>query len=382
MDLEGRFMSAREGRWSKWWAEARSLTNSQTQTVNAGASAGCTCLDSAQHADASRTDRDLADRLNSEIIRGVLKRSSAHVVILDSSYRILAAGQAFQNAVCPSFDLVGSCLIDLLEPVCRERARAFFRNLAESPETIELEVIVPPDGTIRARYWCCRTLTSAGPGIVAVGQDLEDPRILVDQVARFLEHEPVDAETEEESESNIDRLTGLGNRRVLFERMDTLWRDTAELGAVAWVMIADLDRFKRVNEVLGKDGGDAVLRAIANVLRNSVRGGDWVCRYGGDEFLLAGTCRSELEMPGLAGRILTAIRNLRFDEGDKRISVTVSLGAALAIPGGSYQPSAVLQAADRAIRRAKEAGRDRYDVEPGILGDTQRAEPRMAVANG
>jgi diguanylate cyclase (GGDEF)-like protein len=118
-----------------------------------------------------------------------------------------------------------------------------------------------------------------------------------------------------------------------------------------------------------------VLRAIARLLHSSVRAGDWVCRCGGDGFLLAGLCTDESEMPGLAGRILSAIRGLRLDLGGHQARITISLGAALAYPGERCEPWLVLQAADRAVQRAKEAGRDRYDVEPGVLGRPEFSAP-------
>ena len=77
-----------------------------------------------------------------------------------------------------------------------------------------------------------------------------------------------------------------------------------------WVMMADVDHFKKFNLTFGNDMGDELLKAIAQKLHNSIRAGDWVCRHGGDGFLLAGHCSDESEMPGLAGRILTAIRGL------------------------------------------------------------------------
>ena len=73
-------------------------------------------------------------------------------------------------------------------------------------------------------------------------------------------------------------------------------------------------------------------------------------------------------MPGLAGRLLRAVRDLRFDVAGKTPRLTISLGAALAYPSEPCQPWVVLQRAVRAIHRAKDAGRDRYDVEPGVLG--------------
>ena len=144
-------------------------------------------------------------------------------------------------------------------------------------------------------------------------------------------------------------------------------------------MMADVDQVKKLSHTFGNDTGDELLKVIAQKLHNSVRAGDWVCRHGVEGFLLAGLCSDESEMPGLAGRILTAIRALRFDVAGSTLRITISLGAALAYPGEPCQPWVVLQSADRAVRRAKEAGRDRYDVEPGVVGRPDGACARSQI---
>jgi diguanylate cyclase len=208
-----------------------------------------------------------------------------------------------------------------------------------------------------------------------VGRDQEDPLTLVEQLVR-LNTELEESRCGLNTDATTDSLTGLGNRRWLFERLSTLWREASRQGTLVWVMMADVDQFKKFNLCFGQESGDELLKVIAQKLHNSVRTGDWVCRYGGDGFLLAGLCSDESEMPGLAGRILTAIRGLQVEVAGRIPRITISLGAALAYPTEPCQPWVVLQAADRAIQRAKEAGRDRYDVEPGVVGRPEGAVAR------
>jgi diguanylate cyclase (GGDEF)-like protein len=287
---------------------------------------------------------------------------------MDPSGNILAASQSFRDSQIPVDDPEGSNFIELLDAESQFKARSFLETLVDRPCLIKLAHRTTSVATRQVTYCFCPTNDFGQTRIIAVGRDQEDPLELVEQLVRL------NTELEESRHHNLstdettDALTGLGNRRWFFERLNALWRETNRQGTLVWVMLADVDQFKKINQAFGHEMGDELLKGIAQLLQNSVRVGDWVCRYGGDGFLLAGVCTAESELPGLAGRILTGIRGLRFVMAGKSPRITISLGAALAHPSETYQPWVVLQAADRALHRAKEAGRDRYDVEPGVVG--------------
>jgi diguanylate cyclase (GGDEF)-like protein len=271
----------------------------------------------------------------------------------------------------------GSIFIELLDSESQLKARSFLETMADGPCLIELTHRTTTEATRPVTYCFCRTGDLGQTRIIAVGRDQEDPMELVAQLARLnteLEESRVGLDTDE----TTDALTGLENRRWLFERLNALWHEASRHGMLVWVMMADVDLFNRINQTFGNEAGDEILKVIAQKLHNSVRAGDWVCRHGGDGFLMAGLCTDESEMPGLAGRLLTAIRGLRCDMAGQAPRVTISLGAALAYPSDPCEPWVVLQAADRAVHRAKEAGRDRYDVEPGVVG---RPEGVLAKPN-
>jgi diguanylate cyclase (GGDEF)-like protein len=364
MDLDSGINAARNGRWSQWWDHARLLANAPIpNSSNSDEIVPPDWLaDSADAPAEELTGGSIANEFFT-----CLSRSRAYILLLDAAYNVLAASRSFRDSRVSANDLEGSNFIDLLDADSQLKARLFLETMADRPSVIDLEHRVPGDKSRRVTYCFCRLGESGQTRIIAAGRDQEDPVMLVEQLVR-LSNELEDSHHVVCTDETTDALTGLGNRRWIYDRLNALWREADRRGTLVWVMLADLDQFKKINRTFGREMGDEVLQTIATVLDRSVRAGDCVCRYGGDEFLLAGVCADESEMPGLAGRILTAIRGLRFERGDITLRVTISLGSALAHPIEPCQPWVVLQAADRAVHRAKDAGRDRYDVEPGVLG--------------
>jgi diguanylate cyclase (GGDEF)-like protein len=158
-----------------------------------------------------------------------------------------------------------------------------------------------------------------------------------------------------EQRAQLDALTGLGNRHALDERLQVGWEQTVRRRASLAVLVADLDRFKAVNDRLGHPGGDRLLRATAKALRDSVRGGDFVARYGGDEFVVVATdCRLDGAL-AVAERFRRAMAAIRPPGAPAQ--ATVSVGVAASEPGDE-DPGAILRRADAALYRAKAAGRD------------------------
>ncbi len=164
-----------------------------------------------------------------------------------------------------------------------------------------------------------------------------------------------------------DPLTGLPNRRLLG---DLLTQALARAERRRWPMVLlylDLDRFKVVNDTLGHPVGDAVLVETAARLEREVRAGDVPARVGGDEFVVVCedvSSRSEAE--ALAFRLVEAFR-APFHVGDRRVPVTASVGYVLAGPGegalghlrGEADADELLRAADAAMYRSKQTGRNR-----------------------
>ncbi len=156
-----------------------------------------------------------------------------------------------------------------------------------------------------------------------------------------------------------DGLTGLHNRRYLDNHMTTLFDRATQRKRPLSFLITDIDRFKSVNDTYGHDGGDDVLREFALRLRRQVRGADLVCRYGGEEFVVAMPDTDAAIAARVAERVRAAIENEPFIlPGGVKINVTTSVGVASMIAGHDSMAD-LIKRADRALYEAKNGGRNR-----------------------
>jgi len=166
-----------------------------------------------------------------------------------------------------------------------------------------------------------------------------------------------------ETEATRDSLTGLWNRRSILE---LLKRDMARSERVekplAAIMI-DVDHFKRINDRIGHQGGDQVLIEVTKRVASTLRSADMLGRIGGEEFLIIlypadlQTASDVMER----ARLACASRPVAVDSGE--FDVTISLGAAVVDDFEDVDLAVVLKTADHALYRAKEGGRDRFEVE-------------------
>ncbi|QEH34054.1 Response regulator PleD [Aquisphaera giovannonii] len=156
-----------------------------------------------------------------------------------------------------------------------------------------------------------------------------------------------------------DQLTGLYNRGYFLNQVGALADRNAPSGLGLAVLLADIDRFKLINDTHGHDAGDRVLRKVAAILRDSTRSEDLVARYGGEEFVLALPIGSAAHALERAERIRASLAAspLAIDGG--AIPVTVSLGLAFRPAGAVVELVELIKAADRALYEAKRTGRNR-----------------------
>ncbi|GAB4285057.1 MAG: hypothetical protein Kow0092_39250 [Deferrisomatales bacterium] len=158
--------------------------------------------------------------------------------------------------------------------------------------------------------------------------------------------------------ATTDGLTGLANRRVLFERLAQELARSDRYEHPSSLLLLDVDHFKKINDRYGHPAGDAVLRAVARALQEQARETDLVARYGGEEFAVLLPNTDEAGGGNLAERIRARIEALRVTWEDKEIPVRLSVGAAAA-EDGARTVDALVSRADQALYAAKQGGRNR-----------------------
>jgi diguanylate cyclase (GGDEF)-like protein len=170
------------------------------------------------------------------------------------------------------------------------------------------------------------------------------------------------SDIEHRSDSVIDPLTGMLNRKALEVRVHELAMQSQVTGEPVGVIVADLDHFKLVNDTHGHLVGDLVLRDVAYLLRKQLRAFDLAYRLGGEEFLVLLPGSDAAKTVELAGRLREGIAAGLPAGG---VSVTISLGVAASCEGHGFNYAAVFADADAALYRAKRAGRNRVELAAG-----------------
>ncbi|NTV70663.1 MAG: diguanylate cyclase [Azonexaceae bacterium] len=155
-----------------------------------------------------------------------------------------------------------------------------------------------------------------------------------------------------------DPMTGLNNRRFLEEYVETLVSSMHRKRTHAAILMLDLDYFKMVNDTYGHDAGDAVLKALSTLLKQSVRASDLVIRYGGEEFLIILIDSEGAVADNVAEKIRLAVENLKVQVAGITLQKTISIGIA-DFPTDSETFWQAVKFADVALYQAKESGRNR-----------------------
>ena len=193
-------------------------------------------------------------------------------------------------------------------------------------------------------------LLSAGPvhdpkkrlrGVVYVARDIRDIRTMVQQLHEL---------------SITDELTGVHNRRFAAQTLREELTRSLRYGRALSVGVVDLDDFKQVNDTFGHVAGDEVLKLVAAVLRNSVRGTDVVARWGGDEFLLLMPETADVAARSVCKRVLSRIIESDVPGVDHRIGGSIGL-ATIDLDAPPADADALVRAADEALYSAKDQGK-------------------------
>ena len=175
------------------------------------------------------------------------------------------------------------------------------------------------------------------------------------------------------SQATHDSLTGLRNRSAVMEHLARKLADgehEASLGGLA-LLLLDLDGFKAVNDGLGHDAGDAVLKQVAARIEAVLRDSDYVARLGGDEFLIVVPQVSDHETAGRVGKKLLDAIGAPYLLAEQQSNVSVSIGISM-FPQDARDRETLMKCAELALYEAKHAGRNRLCFyAPGLRGGTR-----------
>jgi diguanylate cyclase (GGDEF)-like protein/PAS domain S-box-containing protein len=193
------------------------------------------------------------------------------------------------------------------------------------------------------------------------GQGLYDGnRELIGGVITFRDVTESQRRTSElERRAQFDDLTGLANRALFLEQLTRAIGRSQRKSTPLAALFVDLDRFKSINDTLGHDTGDALLRQVANRLQSNIRIGDFCGRWAGDEFVVC------LEDFGVAGNAAAAAQKLslvlseKYETGNSEVYVTPSIGIAM-YPEAGTKAEQLIRAADVAMLEAKKRGGGRF----------------------
>ncbi len=293
----------------------------------------------------SRVDRDIAQR---RLLSAAVEASNDLVLITDPSFRIEYVNRAFVQVTGYEPDEVlgrhprflqgretpGTALDRMRARMRAGRAvRAELVNYRKDGHAfwIDLSVVPVTGGDGQVEHW------------VSVGRDVSERKHAEQEITRL---------------AMEDHLTGLPNRRAAEARLQLEWNRARRTRSPFALALLDIDHFKRVNDQFGHEVGDRALRHIAQVVKSTLRGGDWVARWGGEEFVI---CFHGLDAAGAlaAGeRMRKHVKASPFAAGPADLEVTISLGVSVYRPAVD-SAAQMLAEADGLLYEAKQGGRDR-----------------------
>ena len=205
------------------------------------------------------------------------------------------------------------------------------------------------------------------------GRRLHDVSIVEDITERR------EAQSRVEYLATHDEMTGLVNRAVFNEMLDNAMARDKRYRRRFAVLFIDLDRFKIINDSLGHEGGDQLLKEMAARLRANVRKSDVLARFGGDEFVLLAQEVPDRQAAAVVARnlLLLTMRPVRI--AGQQVRVTASIGIAL-FPGDAQDANTLMKHADMAMYRAKEEGKNGFQFYSPLIGAV--SEKRLQFETG
>lgn len=306
------------------------------------------------HDISERKEAERALRESQKRLKTITDNLPVLIGYIDTDLRYGFANQAYHTifGVDPA-NIIGHKAHDVLVPDTLARV-APYMDRARAGEQVEFENVIAMDGT--ERY----LLTTYIPHIdEATGKVLGFYTMGVD----ITERKQLELRLEEQAMQ--DPLTGLPNRRAFMERLPQAMARARRWGKSCALMFLDLDGFKNVNDTLGHEAGDELLRQFAMRLLQSVRQTDTVARLAGDEFtVLLESLGDGIDDAREVSRHIVEAMATPFYIADQQLTITTSIGIALYRPDSTHNADRLLAAADEAMYAAKRAGKNGVQLAP------------------
>jgi diguanylate cyclase (GGDEF)-like protein/PAS domain S-box-containing protein len=293
----------------------------------------------------ARHEAQSAVRESEQRFREVIEMTPAGYILADAEGKLLAVNPALcKISGYSQGELVGRSLADLF-PVCPCDSALFVRGGACSIHAKEVAVR-HKDGNL------VYVLINAVIKRDADGNSLSMTSFLTDITERK------QAESRLHQLATHDTLTGLPNRALLNERVQQMLDSPLRNESIT-VMFIDLDRFKEVNDSMGHEPGDILLREVGRRLKKNLRPSDLVARLGGDEFVVVAHCsQGTASAERIVDKLFTALA-APVDIAGQEVFVGASIGISM-FPQDGTTKEVLFQNADTAMYRAKAAGRKTY----------------------
>lgn len=304
--------------------------------------------------------------------------------VVSSDGRILACNPAWEHSLGYDIGWIENhTLFDTTHPDDLESVIAATKRVADGMTTVLFENrCLTASGEVRWFQWNARLDSTTGR-IYASGRDITNLHVSQERLQRYADLlERTQVELKEAIEeltavSNTDQLTGLLNRRAFEQRAAEEISRSQRAGSSIAIAIFDIDQFKVVNDTYGHPTGDVVLREVARRLDAARRHQDIVGRWGGEEFIALFPEATVADARLAAERLMLSVSARPVTVGSLQLPVHLSGGATADRVGVSTSLFDLVAAADIALLRAKENGRDRIETQP-----PKREAPRSPSAPG
>jgi len=314
------------------------------------------------------TFRDVTERRRAaaelRLAGAVFEHSPEGLIIADAQARVTKTNPAYRRITSQKeADIVGQPLASLLNPDAANAEGV--APFGEDGEDAQWEQWCKSRS---GRRYAARISVSAVRD--ATGTVQQYVAIVSDVTQRKLDEEKIIYQ------ANYDQLTGLPNRTLFMDRLTRRVLEGKRAQTSVGLMFIDLDGFKAINDTMGHDAGDVLLKATARRLEKCVREADTVARLGGDEFTVIMPLIDNFEAAAVVAQRIVKSLTEPFDLGGRTGIISASIGISL-LPAQASSASQLLHNADVAMYHAKRQGKANYQLYAPELEDSVRLKERV-----